>query len=497
MSVSELDADSTAHPMLGGSGRLRYPPTRGLVRSRLRVALVGLDGLAAVAGLVTAGERAPALLTVGLVTLVAVNRAQGLYHSFTSSMRVFTYAALIRSAVAVGAVTHVVRGAAGSEPTAMSSIEIFGWVLLLAVAGHYAFELWLRQCRAAGAFRRRTVVIGDDIEAAWIVRLLHENPALGYDVVGVIAPRPPEGVQAPWLGDLRATARAIRAVGASGAVVSPRGLSADAMHGLIRTLEALGTHVHVTSGVEGIDCRRLHAVDMAHQSFLYLEPPCLAWSQLAAKRAVDVVVSTVGLILAGPILLAAAIAIKLDDRGPVLFRQQRAGLGGSLFRLHKLRTMEVGAEARLAELVPRNERLGPLFKLSDDPRVTRVGRFLRGSSIDELPQLLDVLLGRMSLVGPRPALPDEVAQFDTELLDRLRVKPGVTGLWQVEARDDADFAAYRRLDLFYVENWSVLLDLLILLDTVPTVAGRALRAFRAQPRLQGLPSDLGPGEVPT
>jgi lipopolysaccharide/colanic/teichoic acid biosynthesis glycosyltransferase len=161
----------------------------------------------------------------------------------------------------------------------------------------------------------------------------------------------------------------------------------------------------------------------------------------------------------------------------VLFKQTRVGTNGVHFKLYKFRTMVVDAEARLGALAERNDRSGPLFKMANDPRVTRVGRFLRASSLDELPQVFNVLRGDMSLVGPRPALPAEVAMFDEELRDRTRVKPGITGLWQIEARDNPSFTAYRRLDLYYVENWSVSLDIVILLATVEHVITRFATAI--------------------
>jgi lipopolysaccharide/colanic/teichoic acid biosynthesis glycosyltransferase len=178
------------------------------------------------------------------------------------------------------------------------------------------------------------------------------------------------------------------------------------------------------------------------------------------------------------VLAVAAILIKARDRGPVFFRQTRIGRDGEPFTVLKLRTMCADAEARLEEVKALNERSGPLFKMEHDPRVTPVGRILRATSIDELPQLFNVLSGRMSLVGPRPALPDEVATFDAELLGRLQVRPGITGLWQVEARDNPSFDSYRRLDLFYVENWSLLLDIVVLIDTVPAVIERAVTVLR-------------------
>ncbi len=199
-------------------------------------------------------------------------------------------------------------------------------------------------------------------------------------------------------------------------------------------------------------------------------------SEEIAKRAVDMVVATVALALTVPVLAVAALAVLVSDGRPVLFRQERVGRGGQRFRMLKLRTMVRDAEARLGELRDRNERMGPLFKCSDDPRVTRVGRFLRASSIDELPQLLNVIRGEMSMVGPRPALPGEVEQFDPRVAEtRQRVRPGITGLWQLWARDDASFDSYVFLDRIYVETRTLRMDLAILLRTVPEVLRRVLR----------------------
>jgi lipopolysaccharide/colanic/teichoic acid biosynthesis glycosyltransferase len=177
------------------------------------------------------------------------------------------------------------------------------------------------------------------------------------------------------------------------------------------------------------------------------------------------------------VLALAAVVIKLQDRGPIFFTQERVGQQGRPFKLWKLRTMVVDAEERLHEVAADNVRQGPLLKVQRDPRVTRIGHFLRSTSIDELPQLWNVLRGDMSTVGPRPALPHEVAAFDDELLERHNVRPGITGLWQVEARDNPSFASYRRLDLFYVKNWSISLDLVILILTAQSVVSRALRSM--------------------
>jgi lipopolysaccharide/colanic/teichoic acid biosynthesis glycosyltransferase len=202
----------------------------------------------------------------------------------------------------------------------------------------------------------------------------------------------------------------------------------------------------------------------------------VSW-QTVLKRAMDLVMAAVLLVLTLPLMLVAALAIKLEDGGPVLFRQVRVGKDGKRFVLYKLRSMVPDAEDQLSRLRPRNHRDGPLFKLNNDPRVTRVGRFLRSTSIDELPQVVAVLKGKMSMVGPRPALPEEVAQFDEPLLGRLRVLPGITGLWQVKARDDPSFATYRKFDLDYVQRWSLRLDVAILVTTAFVVVARGVKVM--------------------
>jgi lipopolysaccharide/colanic/teichoic acid biosynthesis glycosyltransferase len=183
----------------------------------------------------------------------------------------------------------------------------------------------------------------------------------------------------------------------------------------------------------------------------------------------DVVAAVSLLVLTLPLMLVAIIAIRIEGPGPTFFRQRRVGLDGELFTMTKLRTMVPDAEARRAELAHLNESDGPLFKMSKDPRITRVGRVLRKLSIDELPQLVSVIIGDMSMVGPRPALPQEIEDWDDALHERLRVLPGLTGLWQVSGRSDSSFEQYRRLDLYYVDNWSLAHDLRICLRTIRVV----------------------------
>jgi lipopolysaccharide/colanic/teichoic acid biosynthesis glycosyltransferase len=197
---------------------------------------------------------------------------------------------------------------------------------------------------------------------------------------------------------------------------------------------------------------------------------------LLGKRLFDFVGATAVLLLVLPVMVAVALLVLVSDGRPVLFRQERVGRRGRLFTILKFRTMVKDAERMLDDLRSRNERRGPLFKMARDPRVTRIGRFLRDSSLDELPQLLNVIRGDMSLVGPRPALRQETLEFRYEhLVAREQVRPGITGLWQISARDEAGFEAYERFDRLYVERISPWLDLTILLRTVPAVLGGAVR----------------------
>jgi exopolysaccharide biosynthesis polyprenyl glycosylphosphotransferase len=198
-----------------------------------------------------------------------------------------------------------------------------------------------------------------------------------------------------------------------------------------------------------------------------LEPARRTGWRGVAKRAWDVVIATIGLVVLSPVMAVVAVLIKLDSPGPVFFRQRRIGKDGELFTIFKFRTMSVDAELRLSELENENEADGPLFKIRNDPRITRVGRVLRRFSIDEVPQLWNVLRDEMSMVGPRPALPSEAAKWGPRLRQRLRVKPGLTGMWQVNGRSNTSFEQYERLDLYYVDNWSLITDLMIIVRTIP------------------------------
>jgi exopolysaccharide biosynthesis polyprenyl glycosylphosphotransferase len=205
---------------------------------------------------------------------------------------------------------------------------------------------------------------------------------------------------------------------------------------------------------------------------LHVEEPHFTGWRRVVKRVSDLVLASVGLVVLAPVLMGIAAVVKLQDGGPVFFRQTRVGRGGQLFSMLKFRSMVIDAENRKTELMARNEGNGGLFKLRDDPRITPVGKILRDFSLDELPQLFNVLTGSMSLVGPRPHLASELAQMPREAIRRSLVTPGLTGMWQVSGRSDLEGDDAVRLDLRYVENWSLSLDLLILWKTGSAVLAR-------------------------
>lgn len=424
------------------------------------------------------------LLSIAAVTVVTLSAAasQRLYLARISSVRADEVARLGRVAV-VSTVAAILVSTFGTEEISTSRFLVGGVLafgLLTTMRGW--FGCWLRAQRLRGELTRSMVVVGNGDDAANLITLLRDHPEMGFAPCGVVG-LPPESTEAglmgvPWLGQADETLRVVSLTGATGVIIAASALPSAELNRLVRALHEAKVHVHLSSGLTGFHHRRLRAAPMAHEPLLYLEGMALSGAQLAAKRVLDLAVASVLLIPTLPVLAVSAVAIKATSPGPVLFRQRRVGRNGEHFTVYKLRTMVCDAEDRLDEVRNLNQRSGPLFKLDCDPRVTPVGRFLRDTSIDELPQLLNVLRGTMSMVGPRPALPDEVAQFDDDLLARQRVLPGVSGLWQVEARDKASFSAYRRLDLFYAENWSVGLDLAVLLGTVQAVLGRALRALR-------------------
>ncbi len=326
------------------------------------------------------------------------------------------------------------------------------------------------ELRTKGAMSRRIIMVGTDTEAVELMHLYERRPELGYEVVGFAGDGAPGGHGAVRiLGPISDLTRLLREQDAVGVVVSLPSVASHEVNRLTRRLIDDGFHVALSSSLRDIDISRLRPQEADGRTMIYVEPVVRGGWRAAAKRTFDVT-SALGLfVVATPVVIAAIVAIRIDSKGPVFFRQTRVGRNGEAFELTKLRTMVVNAEELKLSLMDRNEADGALFKIRADPRITRVGGVLRKLSIDELPQLVCVLKGSMSMVGPRPALPEEVAQWDDEVAERLRVLPGLTGMWQVFGRSDASFETYKRLDLYYVDNWSLRHDAVICAKTVRVV----------------------------
>jgi exopolysaccharide biosynthesis polyprenyl glycosylphosphotransferase len=436
----------------------------------------------------------PAIALAVVLGLIALT-ASRLYRARVSVVRSTEFARLGPVAFVAASPAIFLPMLLHREENVAASIFLVLSLFLILMVERSVFDAWLRGRRSLGFYCRRLLIVGTANEARDLSVLLNDHAELGYRIVGFVGPDPEGDVLpagSPWLGGISATLPAVKEVRANGVLIASDAVPADQLGPLVRKLSRHGVHTHLSGGLWGLDHRRIHTLPIAHEPLFYIEPLKLGQFQSTVKRLLDIVGGCVLFAVSLPIVAVAAVLIRLGDGGPVLFRQRRVGLGGSSFELLKLRTMTDDPEIR-SGATPVNGREGPLFKaLESDPRVTRVGHLLRRTSIDELPQLLNVIRGEMSLVGPRPALQSEIDNFDDELLNRHNLRPGITGLWQVEARDNPSFRPYRRLDLFYVDNWSLMLDLVILMQTVPMVAMRALRSGDERPEL----IDLTDGEEP-
>jgi exopolysaccharide biosynthesis polyprenyl glycosylphosphotransferase len=324
--------------------------------------------------------------------------------------------------------------------------------------------------RERGACRRRVVIVGTGVDALSVLDTTRRHPHLGYEVVGLTSDDDIGELDGMRItGRTADTLEVIERSGAMGAILSVSSLAPSVVNTLTRQLTKAGYHVTLSPALCDIDVSRALTQEIDGRMLIYVEPTGTSKLSHLGKRFFDVVLAVMILVLTAPVIAIAAVAIRLDSDGPVFFTQRRVGRNGELFQIAKLRTMTADAEQKRQQVIARNGADSRLFKMHDDPRVTRVGKFHRKTSIDELPQLWNVLRGDMSIVGPRPALPEEMAQWDSETIERLQVLPGITGMWQVSGRSDTDFEQYRRLDLYYVDNWSLLSDLSIMARTFSVV----------------------------
>ncbi len=409
-----------------------------------------------------------ALLVVSLVTIFHL---KGLYRLPRVEPGVSELSAILAwSGVAV---MLVFAFTVGSRYPAESRLTfIFAWPLttLCVMLGRQAFILFLGWLHRRGIGNERVLVVGESSLARMILQSLVNQPHLGYSVVGYLGDRPGSAFgRFLCLGRPDEIARVVSEHGVDQVIVALPSASHERVMQIVEHCRRDGLTFKVVPDLYQMSIGKIDVNTVVGIPLLGLRAEGIRGTDLLLKRALDVTLSALLLLVFAIPMALMALAIKLDSPGPIIFRQKRVGKGGALFEVYKFRSMRHNADKELQHLLRYNEADGPLFKMKTDPRVTRVGRWLRRLSLDELPQLVNVLKGEMSLVGPRPPIPAEVAQYEPWHLKRLEVPPGLTGLWQVSGRSELSFDEMVLLDIYYIETWSLGLDLRILLKTLPAV----------------------------
>ena len=356
-----------------------------------------------------------------------------------------------------------------------------GFVVLTFVIGcplllleRYAARKIVHGLRRRGRFLHRVVAVGGPSAIHELVNVLHRERYVGYEIVGACVPDHLMGdandVPVPVMGTPDEARRVCEATGADTVLIAGGSFASSTdLRRVGWQLERSDIDLVVIPSLADIAGPRIHLRPVAGLPLMHVEPPQADAAGRWSKRLFDVVGAGFALLVFSPLMLLVAVLIKYEDGGPVLFRQIRIGRDGEAFQCFKFRSMCIDAEEQRADLHEHNEADGVLFKMQNDPRVTGIGRFLRRYSFDELPQLFNVLRGTMSLVGPRPPLPEEVDEYGDDVRRRLLVRPGMTGLWQVSGRSQLNWRETVRLDLFYVDNWSMVSDLIILMKTIRAV----------------------------
>lgn len=330
------------------------------------------------------------------------------------------------------------------------------------------------QLRKRGVGVERVLIVGAGELGRAVMRTFVARPELGYHVVGFVDDNPTKGDLGRFkaLGGLDNIEALLLEERVDEVIITLPWMYHRTIVRLVRAGEALGVRARVVPDFFQLSLSRVDFTDLDGIPLMGVKEIAIPRVGRVVKRLMDLVLASLGLLVAAIPMLMIALLIRLESPGPAIFRQVRVGEHGRLFHIYKFRSMRVGAEEEKKHLKALNEATGPLFKIKDDPRMTGMGKFLRRSSFDELPNLFNVLRGEMSLVGPRPALPEEVAQFEPWQKQRLEAPPGLTCLWQVSGRSDLSFEEGCLLDIYYIENWSLGLDLTILLRTLPRVLMR-------------------------
>jgi exopolysaccharide biosynthesis polyprenyl glycosylphosphotransferase len=348
--------------------------------------------------------------------------------------------------------------------------------ILLIGLSRFGWRQWLYRQRASGNFLSKIIVIGSARTSQKLTDKLNQESYAGYEVVDQVTlpAHHDSDAEAELNSWLEGVDQIIRKHSASAIAIDP---GDDAPYEVIRQLswrlEGRNIDLLISPGSLDVAGPRLSVRPAAGLPLLHLDEAVLSRSQRASKRALDVFGSLIAIILLSPLMLLSAISVRLTSRGPVIYKQTRVGRAGKTFTMLKFRTMHNNAEYLINELREQHNLIDPMFKLGNDPRITKVGGFLRRWSLDETPQLFNVLLGSMSLVGPRPHPLDDVDRYQAEAFRRLALKPGMTGLWQVEGRSDLAWDQALQLDLHYVERWSLESDIYLLARTAKAVIGNS------------------------
>jgi exopolysaccharide biosynthesis polyprenyl glycosylphosphotransferase len=341
------------------------------------------------------------------------------------------------------------------------------------IASRWVLRRWLTRQRTKGHYLSRVLVLGRPRDVSYVVNQIEKKSGAAYHVVGVSLTG---NSSMPWLNlgrravpvvpESRSIVEAVRELGADAVIVAGPGKGGgEYIQELGWQLEESATELILTTGLTNVAGPRIHARPVEGLPLMHVELPQYTGARHTLKRLFDIAGSAMALLMLLPVFLVLAVLIKRDSAGKVLFRQERVGKGGKKFLMLKFRSMVETAEEDLAGLLDQNEGAGLLFKMRHDPRVTEVGRWIRKYSLDELPQFWNVLKGDMSLVGPRPPLQREVDGYETRVHRRLYIKPGLTGMWQTNGRSELNWQDSVRLDLYYVENWSLAGDLIIIWRT--------------------------------
>lgn len=495
--MTEIDQRPSApHHILARTGFSTSPPAAKWLESyRARLAVGDLSVI--VVAVVTAQ-----LVRFGVAGDDVLLQASSVSYSLISAVLVVLWALTLslfhsREARVVGSGTEEFRRVVRGSFALFGTIAILAYLLKLDLArGYLAVALpvglfllllqrklwrnWLHRQRIRRRYLSDVLVVGSHRAAVAMATVFERDPAAGYRVVGVCEPGRGhagevldiEGHHVPVLGDESTVIDAVEASQADMVAVSnTEFFGNEGMRALAWQLEATGTDLVVAPGVVDVAGPRLQVRPVAGLPLLHVDKPTYRGAGKFGKHAMDTLGAGFALLVLSPVMVVIALLVKLTSPGTVFYRSERIGLNGEPFGMLKFRSMRQDADRVRVGLMQLNEGAGPLFKMRNDPRVTTVGRFLRRFSLDELPQLFNVLAGQMSIVGPRPPLRDEVMTYSDMVHRRLLVKPGITGLWQVSGRSDLSWEESVRLDLYYVENWSLFGDLVIIWRTVRAVLG--------------------------